>query len=791
MSSLLIYILSTSVCLALFVLAYQIFLRNNTRFNLCRFYLISAILLSFLIPSIPIDLGISLIHKAEQKTPQIEVESLAMRSSQQIVTGTADESGFTLNIDYLATLGITLLSISLLLFIRFIYRFGSIILIRTSGHKSEKVEDFKLIFTDKTNNAFSFLGYIFINPLKFNDEEKRLIIEHEREHIRHFHSIDLILIELLIVMQWFNPFAYIARRKLIEIHEFIADNGVIRNGADPHSYQTLLLSVVTSSCLPTAGNQLSALITKKRIAMIGKPMNQTGRWINFLILVPIAAILVIGISAFTVKESENIDTKEDIVIPESQPSLLTKTDRKINKPIVIENKNNSTLEVESKNSRLDGYDLKPISRKDAEVLNQNLPKEEKLNIALKEKNAPQSIRDELLKRAKDESKYTFLKDLYFNLPPNGYSEKSSEDVTRSYSLILKKECIYSIEYVSGSKDDNLEAIIGTGRGDESIIVKQFKFSFSNKITFAPEVTGAYHLEIRNLSSKSAEALILLTLAGETRNSIESKIDNDSILYQGLKKRAIKEVKGIQLADFFIDVDPKRFNLYTVTLKKGCEYNFNLIANNNNDNFKAILSRGKLNSKVIKVMESKVSNSYKLNFTPTETGYYVFTLENISSNKTPALMVLTYNGEKNNISEWGKSDFPGIYEGLEKADKVYYQEKKTQQQITDTLGDVFFVVEVMPTFNGGDAQTEFTKYISANLKYPDQAVKNGIQGKVYIQFIIEKDGRITNAKVIRSANPLLDKEALNIIKNSPKWEPGMQRGQAVRVSYTFPISFVLN
>jgi len=748
--------------------------------------------MSFLLPSIPIDLGISLIHKAEQKTPLIEVKPILMSSSPGIITGTPIESSSNLNIDYLTVLGITLLSISLLLFIRFIYRFGTIILIQTSGNRLVNEEGFNLIFTDRTDNAFSFLGYIFINPLKFNDEEKRLIIEHEREHIRHFHSIDLILIELLIVMQWFNPFAYIARRKLIEIHEFIADNGVIRNGADPHSYQTLLLSVVTSSCLPTAGNQLSALITKKRIAMIGKPLNQTGRWINFLILVPIAAILIIGISAFTVKESKKIDSKEEIAIPETKPSiLLGKTESKIISPIVIDSKNNTTLPIETESSRQKEFDLKPISSKEIKTLdqNQNPAKAKKIDIALKETNNNQSIKEVLLKRAMDESKDTYLKDLYFNLPPKGTSADISKGYTSRYSVILKKNCIYSLNYLSGSKDDNLQANILTPEGDENVIVNQFNFSYSTKKTFQPTKTAAYHLEIVNLTSKSAEALILLNYVGENKNSIENKVENDSILYQALKNRANKEVKGIQLADFFVHVEPNRFNMYSVTLKQGCEYIFNLYANNNDDKFNAVISRGKLSGKLNKVTETKVSNSSKFSFTPKETGYYVFTLENISSNKTPALMVLTYNGERNIISEWGKSKFPCIYEELEKADQTYYQEETKKIQAQNDDEEVFLVVEQMPTFGSGDAG-EFRAWVASNMQYPKEAAEKRLQGRVFVQFVIEKDGNLTNVKVIRGVDVILDKEAIRVVESSPKWNPGLQRGKPVRVSYTFPITFSL-
>lgn len=110
-------------------------------------------------------------------------------------------------------------------------------------------------------------------------------------------------------------------------------------------------------------------------------------------------------------------------------------------------------------------------------------------------------------------------------------------------------------------------------------------------------------------------------------------------------------------------------------------------------------------------------------------------------------------------------------------------------LIDTSGEVFFIVEDMPTFNGGKAE-EFRKFITGNLKYPDEAVKNGIYGKVFVQFEINSEGYLANARIIRSVHPLLDTEALRVVNSSPQWEPGKQRGEPVMVSFTFPINFVL-
>ena len=105
-------------------------------------------------------------------------------------------------------------------------------------------------------------------------------------------------------------------------------------------------------------------------------------------------------------------------------------------------------------------------------------------------------------------------------------------------------------------------------------------------------------------------------------------------------------------------------------------------------------------------------------------------------------------------------------------------------------EVFYIVEDMPTFNGGDPATEFRKYIGQNLRYPEIAAENGISGRVIVQFAVSKVGKVVDAKVVRSVDPALDKEAIRVVMSSPKWTPGKQRGKAVKVLFTFPINFVL-
>ena len=105
------------------------------------------------------------------------------------------------------------------------------------------------------------------------------------------------------------------------------------------------------------------------------------------------------------------------------------------------------------------------------------------------------------------------------------------------------------------------------------------------------------------------------------------------------------------------------------------------------------------------------------------------------------------------------------------------------------GDVFDVVEEMPQYPGGPQ--ELFKFLSENVQYPAEAEKAGIQGRVILTFVVEKDGSISKPTVVKSVDPLLDAEAVRVISAMPNWKPGKQNGKVVRVKYTVPLSFNLD
>jgi len=130
------------------------------------------------------------------------------------------------------------------------------------------------------------------------------------------------------------------------------------------------------------------------------------------------------------------------------------------------------------------------------------------------------------------------------------------------------------------------------------------------------------------------------------------------------------------------------------------------------------------------------------------------------------------------------------EGNDETAEVKHVEEKIAEPepVKEEETKVFDVVEQMPSFPGGPSA--LMQYLSSNIKYPVVAEENGVQGRVVCTFVVERDGSITDVRVIKSVDPSLDKEAVRVVKGMPRWIPGKQNGSAVRVKYTVPVTFRL-
>ncbi len=135
--------------------------------------------------------------------------------------------------------------------------------------------------------------------------------------------------------------------------------------------------------------------------------------------------------------------------------------------------------------------------------------------------------------------------------------------------------------------------------------------------------------------------------------------------------------------------------------------------------------------------------------------------------------------------------PTVSEKVTPAVETPAAEPETQTEPADEGEAIPFVlVETKPKFEGGDANN-FSRWVNQRLQYPPEAKDKGLQGRVTVQFTVEKDGSVTGVKVLRGVHPLLDDEAVKVVSQSPRWTPGTVRGEPARVVYNFPLVFQLS
>lgn len=293
------HIIVASIILSIFYIVYRVVFRNVANFNQLRIYLLVSILVSILVPFLNLSVNIDLFSapKTQIPLPFHELTTTAnIPSISTPVERSIDWNQTIKSIYYVvSTILITrILIVTLALVIRF--------------YKSERIKlgNYTLISTNK-QNTFSFFHWIFINKQNSTNEEFEQILLHEKIHASQYHSIDVILIELLAAVMWFNPLVWMMKKSIQLVHEYLADEGALSTGIDRLRYQALLLNQSAEErliCLSSSFNH--SLIKKRMIMMTKSKFNQKSK-LRILTLVPITAfalLLTAGVNGLYAKPTE-------------------------------------------------------------------------------------------------------------------------------------------------------------------------------------------------------------------------------------------------------------------------------------------------------------------------------------------------------------------------------------------------------------------------------------------------------------------------------------------------------
>jgi TonB family protein len=552
-----IYIIKSAVCLALLYLFFCILLSRETFHKLNRFALLSLIVLSFAIPSITVK---------QSKPMYIQQSLINMENDIQSVTLPQQEESKPLDSAH-ALLLIYFLGI-LLISARDITSFVQLKSAIRRGERKELPGGIHLILSNDEIAPFSWMHYIVLSKKDY-DNDSRLILMHEMAHIRMHHSWDLLLTDLCILLQWFNPAAWLLRRNLQSIHEYEADEAVLEEGVDAKQYQLLLIKKAVGTRLYSMANSFNHSSLINRITMMLKDKSNPWARMKYLYVLPLAAIAV---AAFARPE------------------------------IASESEAISNVKVNDFESIL------------------------KENGTSNETSSAAAV-----------------------LPQKKSTDQKAKDGKTVYAVV---------EHM-------------------------------------PEFPGGQDAVMKYLAR--------------------------SIKYP--KEAEAKGIEGTVICRFIVNKDG------TVS--------------------DAIIVRGVdpiLDKEVLRVVQSMPKWKAGIQKGKTVNVYYTVPI-------------------------------------------VYRNSKAGASTQTSSNDKIFAEGDALPEFPGG--QSGLLEYVRKEMKYPDEAKAKGIQGKVICRFVVNKEGEVQNVAIVRGIDPALDKEAVRIINAMPQWKPAKVKGKAADVPYTIPIDFKIS
>ena len=657
------YFLKVNVAFVLFYAFYRLLFYKDTFFKLRRASLLAFFGLALLYPLLNIqDWG----KEQEPMTEVIQIYSAIlpeMTVTPEVVVKT-DWKGILLSASSYMYWGVMAL-----LFVRFFIQLSSILLLAYRSRRTV-IHGVPVYRLDKPAGPFSFFKMIFIHPESHSEKEIDEILTHECTHVFQWHSVDVMICELITVICWVNPFAWLLKREVRHNLEYLADNTVIQSGYDCKSYQYHLLGLAHHyQAAATLYNSFNVLHLKNRISMMNKKRSHGIGRTKYLIFIPLAAFLMLLSNIEAVARITGEIAAEAVagVKEATEISVLSEDDVKVSGQVI------------------DDFNGPVIGA----------------NVIVKGTNVG-TITDTEGYFVLETTKNAVLR---FSFPGMKAKEVAVKDVQGKLKVQL-----YSDGSAQGSQSapppPPMSPQISTDPSDLVFTV----------VEVMPEFPGGQGALLQFLAKSIKYPVIA------QQNGIQGRVTCSFVVGKDGVIRNIEVIRGV---DPSLDLEATRVISMMPKWKPG-------------------MQKGK-----------EVSVKYTVPVT--------FRLQGKEDNKPTPLPA----GEGDN-----------------EITVVGYGEQKS----ADTSGQVFAIVEKMPQFPGGEKA--INEFISKTLQYPVIAQENGIQGKVVCSFIINQDGSVTDAEVVSGVDPSLDREALRIVSAMPKWTPGTQRGKAVRVKYTMPVTFTL-
>lgn len=668
------YFLKVNVAIVLFYAFYRLFFYKDTFFGWRRTALLCFFAVSAAVPLLNIQTWIT---EQEPMVAMADLYASVVLPELTVGTEVAPTDWKSILSEYA---NIAYWGIVALLMIRLIMQLAGIIRLTCRCRKIQ-IGNTSIHLLPKADGPFSFFHWIFIHPSSHTEEEFNEILTHEQTHARQWHSIDVIISELVCIFCWCNPFAWLMKREIRTNLEYMADARVLENGYDSKTYQYHLLGLSHQKAAVTIYNSFNVLPLKKRIKMMNKKRTKEIGRTKYLMFLPLAALLMIVSNIETVARTTK---KIAVEVIEAVDPQTEQPAPEVQDPQVAPQPEQDTKTVTYKGKVVD-KDGKPIQGVKILSVPNSTPTEvtTQANGSFEFKASPKA---KLLFLYQDGNK---KKGISFT------DERLPKENKTNWTIVYNEKWNEVMQSDPGTPDNPIFEVV----------------------EHMPEFTGGGMpalMEYLSKNIKYPEAAMKKGIQG--RGIVQFVVEKDG---------SITNVKILRGVDPELDKEAVRVVSAMPKWKPGTQRG------------EAVRVRF-----TVPVMFRLTEDKIPVKYAPIE-------------NKINELVVVGYAPEGTTVPE---------------------------------EGTIFEVVEQMPEYPGG--MPAMMEFISKNIKYPAAAQQAKIQGRVTIQFIVNTEGNIINPRVLRSADPLLDAEAIRLTTIMPKWKPGMQRGQAVNVKYTVPIMFRL-
>ncbi len=821
------YLLKSVIWLTGFAIVYFLFLQKERFFHLKRYYLVAGILISLIFPLFTFH------YQVEIPAPDGPVAGL-IQADAGIVTAilpVADSKQFDfrylLLVVYLA--GILLFAFNA---IRQIMKLARTI----NTEKASNSERTKVIRVSGFSGSFSFFNYVFINP-SVGEKELEVIMNHELVHVNQKHWIDLLLIELLRMIQWINPFAWIYNGFIRQNHEYIADEVTIQQMPDPAVYKAVLVNQLFGSKVFSLSNTFNYSLDKKRFDMMKKIVTSPYRKLRLLIVLPVIAIVFYAFASpeYRYKTSSG---------PEINPSLISEAFQKDAKGIVV-NEEGTPLEgvkiivarsltgvVTDGRGRFaisnipDGssimfsckgyktYTMPPLMASNSALyirLVKDPDYREQAEISIRNADGSEAnplivvdgvVTENGMKKTDPDAilSISILKD---KAAIDKYGDKGKDGVIEitTYQKIVKGIVVNAegqpIEGVAINTTGTAGNVFAATTGKDGRFVLNYVQADASIQLFCrgyillsvkPDFSKEMNIKMEKDPDYKAPSSVqrpnpLVVVDGV----IVDKNFQEAVKDLGYNRGVVKNLFGKEAADKYGEKGANGV-IEITTRKKALEMGLN----------PPYPRLGPQDYPTFGGKEHKLFNEWvteQVKYPPEATaknaeGYVSVsftvemdgTLTNLKSvsPKDPLLTneVIRAIGTS---PKWDRPKNSGINEPFNLIVTVGF---KLPDQIVKQLP--YVVVQDMPVYPGGEAA--LLTFIADNIIYPEAAKADTIQGRVIVRFIVNTEGNTEGIDILKGVHPLLDAEAVRVVKKITGFKPGMQDGKAVNVWYMVPINF---